>query len=106
MASASKSPNLVRVYSLDIGDTTDEFHALSQRFPDKLFAVHTDVTQELSISAAVDKIINEASALHGMVANAGRTKHKPALEFTDEEIEALFSINVGPSSPLNEECKC
>ncbi|OJJ88996.1 uncharacterized protein ASPGLDRAFT_62599 [Aspergillus glaucus CBS 516.65] len=57
-----------RVYSLDIGDTTDEFHALSQRFPDKLFAVHTDVTQESSISAAVDKIIDEAGALHARIA--------------------------------------
>lgn len=53
------------------------------------------MTQESSIATAVDKIIDEADALHGMVVNAGRTKHKPALEFTDEEIEALFSVNVG-----------
>lgn len=80
-----------RVYSLDIGDTTDNFHALSQRFPDRLFAIHTDEMQESSIATAVDKIIAEAGALHGMVANA--------LEFTDEEIEALFSVNVGPYHP-------
>lgn len=83
-----------RVYSLDIGDTADEFHGLSQRFPGKLFAIHTDVTQESSIATAVDKIIDEADVLHGMVVNAGRTKHKPGLEFTDEEIEALFSVNL------------
>lgn len=53
------------------------------------------MTQERSIAAAVDKIIDEAGALHGVVVNAGRTKHKPALDFSDEEIEALFSVNVG-----------
>lgn len=42
----------------------------------------------------MDRIIEEAGALHGIVANAGRTKHKPALEFTDEEIQGLFSVNV------------
>lgn len=31
-----------------------------------------------------------------VVVDAGRTKHKPVLEFIDEEIEALFSVNVGP----------
>ena len=29
-----------------------------------------------------------------MVCNAGRTKHKPALDFTTEEIEQLWSVNV------------
>jgi NAD(P)-dependent dehydrogenase (short-subunit alcohol dehydrogenase family) len=29
-----------------------------------------------------------------MVCNAGRTKHKPALDFTTEEIEQLFAINL------------
>lgn len=42
----------------------------------------------------MDKIIEEAGALHGMVVNAGRTNHKSALDFTTEEIEALFSVNV------------
>lgn len=29
-----------------------------------------------------------------MVVNAGRTNHKAALDFTEEEIHALFNINV------------
>lgn len=29
-----------------------------------------------------------------MVCNAGRTKHKPALDFTTEEIEQLWNVNV------------
>lgn len=84
-----------RIYSIDISDTGNDFNALSTRFPSQLFAVKADVTQEASISAAVDKIIEEAGALHGIVVNAGRTNHKAALDFTTEEIEALFSVNVG-----------
>jgi NAD(P)-dependent dehydrogenase (short-subunit alcohol dehydrogenase family) len=83
-----------KIYSIDIGETGDEFQALSTRFPNQVFAVQADVTQETSISAAVDKIVEEAGALHGMVVNAGRTNHKAALDFTTEEIEALFSVNV------------
>ena len=46
------------------------------------------------MTAAVDKIVKEAGALHGMVVNAGRTNHKSALDFTQAEIEALFNVNV------------
>lgn len=84
-----------KVYSIDIGETGDDFQALSARFPGQVFALQADVTKEASISAAVDKIVEEAGALHGMVVNAGRTNHKSALDFTTEEIEALFSVNVG-----------
>ncbi|KAF9635153.1 Short-chain dehydrogenase/reductase SDR [Lasiodiplodia theobromae] len=84
-----------RVYSLDIADAPgDEFAALSKRYPDRLFAVQADVTKESTVTEAVDRIVAEAGALHGMVVNAGRTKHKAALEFTEEEIMGLFSINL------------
>lgn len=84
-----------RVYSLDIADAPgDEFAALAKRYPDRLFAVQADVTKESTVTEAVDRIVAEAGALHGMVVNAGRTKHKAALEFTEEEIMGLFSINV------------
>ena len=53
------------------------------------------MTKEDSITAAVDKIVSEAGAIHGMVVNAGRTNHKSALDFTQAEIEALFNVNVG-----------
>jgi NAD(P)-dependent dehydrogenase (short-subunit alcohol dehydrogenase family) len=46
------------------------------------------------VQAAVDEIINDSGALHGMVVNAGRTNHKAALDFTQAEIEALFNVNV------------
>ncbi|KAJ5671565.1 NAD(P)-binding protein [Penicillium longicatenatum] len=83
-----------RIYSIDIGETGDDFAVLWKRFPGQLFALQADVTNEASISTAVDKIVEEAGALHGMVVNAGRTNHKSALDFTTEEIESLFSVNL------------
>jgi NAD(P)-dependent dehydrogenase (short-subunit alcohol dehydrogenase family) len=52
------------------------------------------VTKEDSIQGAIDAVLTDAGALHGMVCNAGRTKHKPALEFTTEEIDQLWGVNV------------
>jgi NAD(P)-dependent dehydrogenase (short-subunit alcohol dehydrogenase family) len=83
-----------RIYSLDIGSPGEEFSALSSQYPDQLFALQADVTKEDSIQAAVDEILKSAGALHGMVCNAGRTKHKPALEFTTEEIDQLWGVNL------------
>ncbi|KAJ5437880.1 uncharacterized protein N7458_008878 [Penicillium daleae] len=83
-----------KIYSIDIGEVGDDFESLSKRFPGQLFAIQADVTQEASISGAVDKIVEEAGALHGIVVNAGRTNHKAALDFTTEEIQALFSVNL------------
>ncbi|EUC49331.1 hypothetical protein COCMIDRAFT_84794 [Bipolaris oryzae ATCC 44560] len=82
------------VYSLDIGTPDSDFAALSSKYPNQLFALEADVTKEESIQAAIDKVLAEAGALHGMVCNAGRTKHKPALEFTTEEIDQLWGVNL------------
>ena len=67
---------------------------LSKKYPDQLFALQADVTKEESIQAAVDQVLEKAGALHGMVCNAGRTKHKPALDFTTEEIDQLWGVNL------------
>ena len=42
----------------------------------------------------MDQIIADAGGLHGVVANAGRTHHKAALDFSKEEIENLFNVNL------------
>lgn len=83
-----------RIYSIDIGPPGEDFQAVSKRFDGKLFALTADVTKEETVTEAIDCIIAEAGALHGMVVNAGRTHHKAALDFTAEEIQNLFSINV------------
>ncbi|KAI5370441.1 Putative short-chain dehydrogenase/reductase SDR, NAD(P)-binding domain superfamily [Septoria linicola] len=82
------------VYSIDIGQTGDDFKLVSERYPGRLHAVSADVTDEATVTEAVDKILAEAGSLHGFVCNAGRTKHKPALDFTTEEIEQLWNINL------------
>ncbi|KAK6359150.1 hypothetical protein TWF696_000318 [Orbilia brochopaga] len=83
-----------RVYSIDIGDTGDDFTAIANQYPKQLFALKADVRSEEEVTAAVDKIVEEAGTLSGMVVNAGITNHKAALDFTKEEVERLFSINL------------
>lgn len=83
-----------KIYSIDIGSPGEEFDALSAKFPNQLFSIQADVTNESSITSAVDRILSEAGGLHGMVCNAGRTKHKAALDFTTEEIDQLWGVNL------------
>ncbi|KAJ3466549.1 hypothetical protein MRS44_004113 [Fusarium solani] len=82
------------VYSIDYAEPGEEFAAAQKRWPGKLKAIQADVTKEATVTAAVDRIVEESGALHGMVVNAGRTHHKAALDFTEEEIHALFNINL------------
>ncbi|KAF2773382.1 NAD(P)-binding protein [Teratosphaeria nubilosa] len=82
------------VYSIDIGDTGDDFVDVQKRFPGKLHTIIADVTDEEKVTSAVDKIIEEVGSIHGMVVNAGRTKHKAALDFTTEEIRQLWNVNL------------
>lgn len=83
-----------KVYSIDLAEPGEEFDAVSKRFPGRLFSLIANVTKEEDITSAVDKVVEQAGAIHGMVVNAGRTHHKPALDFTKEEVEALFAVNV------------
>ncbi|USP78382.1 short-chain dehydrogenase reductase sdr [Curvularia clavata] len=83
-----------KVYSIDIGSPGEEFTTLASQYPNQFFALQADVTKEESIQSAIDKVLSEAGALHGMVCNAGRTKHKPALDFTTEEIDQLWGVNL------------
>jgi NAD(P)-dependent dehydrogenase (short-subunit alcohol dehydrogenase family) len=83
-----------KVYSIDLAEPGDEPAAILKRFPGQIAAIQANVTDEDSITAAVDKIFTESGAIHGMVVNAGRTNHKAALEFTKEDVESLFAVNV------------
>ncbi|PYH93858.1 short chain alcohol dehydrogenase [Aspergillus ellipticus CBS 707.79] len=83
-----------KVYSIDIDETGEDFTKLSDRYPGQLSAIQANVTQEETIATAIDQIITEAGAIHGMVVNAGRTHHKAALDFTKDEIETLFNVNL------------
>ncbi|KAF6816965.1 sorbose reductase sou1 (short-chain dehydrogenase) [Colletotrichum sojae] len=82
------------VYSLDISEPGEDFAALSKRFPGKLGFQHCDVTTYKSVEGAIDAIITAQGRYDGMVANAGATKHKASLEFSPEEFDFLFKLNV------------
>lgn len=90
------------VYSIDYAapEPGDDFAAAQARWPgDRLRSLRADVTREATVTEAVARIVEECGALHGMVVNAGRTNHKAALDFTEEEIHELFNINVSGLSP-------
>lgn len=82
------------VYSLDLFEPGEEFQAIKELDPKRLHYIHCDVTSEESILAAVDGIIAARGAIHGLVANAGMTKHQPALDFDRAALEKLFNLNV------------
>lgn len=84
-----------KVFSIDYAsEVCDDFKTIAKVYPGRLFALQADVTDEESIQRAIDSVLKQAGALHGMVVNAGRTNHKSALDFTKEEIEQLFAVNV------------
>ncbi|KAG8630556.1 hypothetical protein KVT40_002175 [Elsinoe batatas] len=84
------------VYSLDLFEPGPEFEAIasSKRGLNRLFYQNCDVTSESSITAAVDAIVAQSGRIDGLVANAGMTKHQPALDFSRPQLEQLFNLNV------------
>lgn len=83
------------VYSLDISQPGEPFAELAKKYPSKTFKyIETDVTSEKSVEAALDSIYEQSGRFDGLVANAGATKHQPALEFSMEQVEKLFRLNV------------
>ncbi|PWY87415.1 short chain alcohol dehydrogenase [Aspergillus heteromorphus CBS 117.55] len=81
------------VYSLDRMQPGEETIALQTRFPNFRF-IQTDVTSEESIEKAINQIVHETGRIDGLVANAGMTKHQPAMEFDRPELEQMFNLNV------------
>ena len=81
------------IYSLDLMDPGEDFAALKKKYPN-LNYIQTDVTEDSSLEKAIDQIVAEEGRTNGLVANAGMTKHQPALEFTREQVGKLFNLNV------------
>lgn len=82
------------VYSLDISPPAEPFHELAKKNQGRFSYIQTDVTSESSVQAALDQIVREKKRLDGMIANAGATKHQPALDFTLDQVKRLFELNV------------
>jgi hypothetical protein len=84
------------VYSLDLMEPGEDFAALQKRYPNFKF-IQTDVTSEESVEKAINQVVEETGRIDGLVANAGMTKHQPALKFDRSELEKLFNLNVSVS---------
>lgn len=83
------------IFSLDISEPGDEFKSLAKKFPhQKLEFIQTDVTDEESVEKAINTIVEKSGRIDGLVANAGMTKHQPALDFQRPELEKMFELNV------------
>lgn len=104
IANSCLANGAVKVYSIDYADPGDEFAAVAKRYPGKIESIKADVTKESTIEAAIEQIVSVGEGFHGMVVNAGRTNYKAALDFTEEEIHALFNINVRARSKLLYSC--
>lgn len=82
------------VYSLDLMDPSEDFFALEKKNPGRFKYKQMDVTNEESVTQAIDSIVAEEGSIHGMICNAGMTKHQPALDFSMEQMEQIFKLNV------------
>jgi NAD(P)-dependent dehydrogenase (short-subunit alcohol dehydrogenase family) len=82
------------VYSLDLFEPGEEFQALAQANPKRLHYLNCDVTSEEGVTKVVDQIVEQSGRIDGMIANAGMTKHQPALDFDRPQLEKLFNLNV------------
>ena len=78
---------------MDLMEPGEETIALQTRYPNFRY-IQTDVTSEESIEKAVNQIVEETGRIDGLVANAGMTKHQPALKFERPELERMFNLNV------------
>ncbi|KAJ5119214.1 hypothetical protein N7448_010920 [Penicillium atrosanguineum] len=81
------------VYSFDLMEPGEDFFTLQKQYPNFRF-VQTDVTTEESVEKAINQVVEETGRIDGLVANAGMTKHQPALKFERPELEKLFNLNV------------
>ncbi|KAL1889716.1 hypothetical protein Sste5346_008702 [Sporothrix stenoceras] len=58
-----------KVYSIDVRspgtDSDDEFVVMPNKYLGRLFSVVAEVTKQASITAAIDRIVNAAGAIHG-----------------------------------------
>lgn len=94
LAEVCLANNAAVVYSLDLSEPDEDFNALAKKNPNRFKYLHMDVTDEPSIQKTIDQIVEAEGAIHGLVANAGMTRHQPALEFSREQVEQLFKLNV------------
>jgi NAD(P)-dependent dehydrogenase (short-subunit alcohol dehydrogenase family) len=53
------------------------------------------------VAGAIEKIVEQSGRFDGMIANAGMTRHQPALDFSMAQVEQLFKLNVSRVGKTN-----
>ncbi|KAL4949637.1 hypothetical protein BDW69DRAFT_188120 [Aspergillus filifer] len=94
LAEVCLANNAQHVFSLDISTPSDPFNELATKNPKRFSFIQTDVTSEESVNAALENIVTQTGRLDGLIANAGATKHQPALDFSLDQVKRLFELNV------------
>lgn len=94
LATVCLANEAAEVYSLDLFEPGEEFQALATANPKKLHYINCDVTSEENVINVIDQIVSKSGRIDGMIANAGMTKHQPALKFDRPQLEQLFNLNV------------
>lgn len=94
LAEVCLANNAKCVYSLDLNAPSEDFAALAKKNEGRLKYQQMDVTNEQNVNEAIDAIVSAEGAIHSMICNAGMTKHQPALDFSREQVQKLFDLNV------------
>lgn len=87
------------VYALDRQETTSsEFHRVQKRAKEELGTSLSYRRIDVQDAASLNKIVEEIAAKHGrldgLIAAAGIQQETTALEYTSEDSNKMFSINV------------
>ena len=82
------------VYSLDLMEPAEDFTTLAKKNPGRLKYKQMDVTNEESVQRTLDEVVADEGGLHGMICNAGMTQHQSAIDFSMEDVEKMFKLNV------------
>jgi NAD(P)-dependent dehydrogenase (short-subunit alcohol dehydrogenase family) len=94
LATVCLANDAAEIYSLDLFEPGEEFQALQKAHPKRVHYLHCDVTSEADVTKTIDQIVAQSGRIDGMIANAGMTKHQPALNFDQPQLEQMFNLNV------------
>jgi NAD(P)-dependent dehydrogenase (short-subunit alcohol dehydrogenase family) len=94
LATVCLANDAAEIYSLDLFEPGEEFQALQKAHPKRVHYLHCDVTSAADVTKTIDQIVAQSGRIDGMIANAGMTKHQPALDFDQPQLEQMFNLNV------------
>lgn len=87
-----------KVYALDRLEKPDpDFHRVQERAKElgtSLAFSRIDVRDNISLNATVERIADENGRIDGLLACAGIQQETPALEYTMEDADKMFGVNI------------